>query len=210
FGRDHDFARIRTVEDYQHLVPLRDYDTFWRDYWQPVFPCLQGVSWPDPIPYFALSSGTTTGSTKYLPVSAQMLASNRRAALTTLAWFRAAHPDTPLFTGRFFFLGGSTDLTSLHSSPHPVLAGDLSGIAAREVPSVLRPYTFPPLDLALLRDWERKLQLLAERSAALPITLVGGVPSWLLVLFERLQQVTGRDRIADVWPALRLVIHGGT
>src|SRR5437660_8835912 len=70
FGRDHDFAGIRTVADYQARVPLRDYDAFWKDYWQPAFPDLAGVTWPGPIPYLALSSGTTTGSTKYIPVSA--------------------------------------------------------------------------------------------------------------------------------------------
>src|SRR5262249_835004 len=104
-------------------------------------------------------------------------------------------------------LGGSTDLTAPADG---VLAGDLSGIAAREVSRFLRPYTFPPLDLALMRDWDRKMQLLAERSAALPITAVSGVPSWLLRLFERLRQITGRERLIDVWPGLRLVIHGGT
>jgi hypothetical protein len=228
FGQEHDFPRIRTVADYQRRVPLRDYDAFWQAYWQPPFPRLSDVTWPGLIPYFALSSGTTSGATKYVPVSREMLASNRRAALTTLALFLAAHPGMPLFRGRIFFLGGSTDLqevdggqwtvdsgkgsspSTIHRPPSTILAGDLSGIAAREVSRFLRPYTFPPLDLALMRDWDRKMQLLAERSAALPITAVSGVPSWLLVLFERLRQVTGRDRLIDIWPALRLVVHGGT
>ena len=215
FGRDHAFASVRTVADYQARVPLRDYDAFWADYWGPAFPFLQGVSWPGPVPYFALSSGTTSGATKYLPVSREMLASNRQAALTTLALFLAAHPGTPLFTGRLFFLGGSTDLQDLAAKAGapargPVLAGDLSGIAAREVSPLLRPYTFPPLDLALVQDWERKMDLLARRGAVQPITMLSGVPSWLLVLFDRLRQVTGKDRISSVWPGLRLVIHGGT
>ncbi len=207
FGREHDFGRLRSVADYQRRVPLRDYDAFWRDYWRPAFPLLADMTWPGPIPYLALSSGTTSGATKYIPVSREMLASNRRAALTTLALFLAARPGTPLFCGRLFFLGGSTDLSAPADG---VLAGDLSGIAAREVSPLLRPYTFPPLDLALLSDWDRKLQVLAERSAGLPITAVSGVPAWLLVLFERLRQITGRERLIDVWPTLRLVIHGGT
>src|SRR5207249_1001481 len=98
--------------------------------------------------------------------------------LTSLAWFRTAHPEAALFTGRMFFLGGSTALTPSAPDRQSPLAGDLSGIAAREVPALLRPYTFPPLDLALLTDWEDKLQQLAQRSARLPITLVSGVPSW--------------------------------
>jgi hypothetical protein len=207
FGLDHDFARIRTVADYQRMVPLRDYEAFWREYWQGSFPGLKDVTWPGVMPYSALSSGTTTGSTKYIPVSAEMLASNRRAALTTLAMYLAAHPRTPLFQGRIFFLGGSTDLTDLGGG---VLGGDLSGIAARELSSFLRPYTFPPLELAHLRDWERKMRSLAETSATEPITVVSGVPSWMLVLFEHILQATGRERLGDVWPLLRLVVHGGT
>jgi len=220
FGREHGFASIRSVADYQARVPLRDYDAFWTQYWQPTFPFLRNVSWPDAIPYLALSSGTTTGSTKYIPVSRQMLASNRRAALTSLAWFQAAHPGTPLFTGRLFFLGGSTDLQAVSREQWAVgsneretaapLAGDLSGIAAREVPAFLRPFTYPSLDVALQHDWEEKLTCLAEQSARLPITLISGVPSWLLVLFDRLKQVTGRRSIGDVWPTLRVVVHGGT
>ncbi len=207
FGRDHDFASIRSVADYQKRIPLRDYEAFWQDYWQPAFPRLDNVTWPGLIPYLALSSGTTSGATKYVPVSHEMAASNRRAGLTTLALFHTVAPDARLFHGRIFFLGGSTDLTPLAPG---VLGGDLSGIAAREAASVLRPYTFPPLELALMRDWERKMTLLAERGASLPITAVSGVPSWLLVLFDRLRQVTGRERLIDVWPTLRLVIHGGT
>jgi hypothetical protein len=215
FGRDHDFAAVRSVADYQARVPLRDYNAFWADYWAGAFPFLQGVSWPGPVPYFALSSGTTSGATKYIPVTREMLASNRKAALTTLALFLAAHPRTPLFTGRLFFLGGSTDLQDLAAKAGapargPVLAGDLSGIVTREVAPLLRPYTFPPLDLALLQDWEQKLDLLARRGAELPITMLSGVPSWLLVLFDRLRQVTGKARVSEVWPGLRLVIHGGT
>jgi hypothetical protein len=210
FGHDHDFAGIRTIADYQQRVPLRDYEAFWKDFWQPAFPTLTDVTWPERIPYFALSSGTTGGTSKYIPVSREMVSSNRRAALTTLALYLAAHSDARLFRGRLFFLGGCTDLVPLAQTGEPVLAGDLSGIAAREVSSVLRPYTFPPADLALLNDWEHKVQALAEQSASLPITAVGGVPSWLLVLFDRLKRVTGREHIADIWPTLRLVIHGGT
>jgi hypothetical protein len=220
FGRDHGFARIRTVEDYQRQVPLRDYEKFWSRYWSSAFPYLRGVTWPGPVPYFALSSGTASGATKYVPVSREMLASNQQAALTALALFLAARDGTELLKGRLFFLGGSTDLVDLtetnsvaaHSGVRTarILAGDLSGIVAREASPFLRPFTFPPPELALLSDWDRKLDLLAERAARLPITMLSGVPSWLLVLFDRLKKITGRDRVTDIWPGLRLVIHGGT
>jgi hypothetical protein len=206
FGREHDFSGIRSIADYQERVPVRDYEGFWSDYWRASFPRLDNQTWPGRIPYFALSSGTTSGTTKYVPVSRPMLASNQRAALTTLAMFLNAYPGTPLFTGQLFFLGGSTDLTRIGDA----VAGDLSGISVREASSLLRPFSFPPADLALMRDWEEKLTVLAQRGAALPITLLSGIPSWMLVLFDRLFKRTGRKRVADIWPQLRLVVHGGT
>jgi GH3 auxin-responsive promoter len=211
FGREHDFGGIRDVDDYQTRVPLRDYEAFWSGYWRAPFPYLQGVTWPGEVPYFALSSGTTSGATKYLPLSRELLRSNTKAALTSLAWFLAAHPNTPLLVGRLFFLGGSTDLVDLGSARgRKILGGDLSGITSVEASSWMRPFTFPPPEVANLRDWEEKMTLLARTSSRLPITMLSGVPSWMLVLFDRLRQVTGKERIADIWPALRLVIHGGT
>src|SRR5262245_48139581 len=159
FGQDHCFDRIDSVEEFQRRVPLRDYEAHWDEYWREPFPYLRGATWPDHIPYLALSSGTTTGATKYLPLSRQLLASNQKAALTTIAFFLAAYPHTPLFTGKLFFLGGSTDLRDLSAqSPGPrrqrVLGGDLSGITAVEASPLLRPYSFPPSELALIKDWE--------------------------------------------------------
>ncbi len=207
FGRDHDFGRIDSIAAYQARVPLRTYEDFWEQYWRADYPRLAGQTWPDPYPYYALSSGTTTGATKYIPVSWEMVRSNRQAAFTTTALFRHCYPQARLLTGKFFFLGGSTDLRVQADGSR---AGDLSGIAAVEFLELLRPYTFPPPELALLSDWEEKSQRLAERSASEPITAISGVPAWLHVLFGKLKAITGRATIAEIWPQLRLVIHGGT
>jgi GH3 auxin-responsive promoter len=217
FGLDHRFHSINSVAQYQEKVPLRDYEAFWTHYWKDPFPFLQGVTWPDELPYFALSSGTTSGSTKYVPLSRQMLASNSKAALTMLALFHVVHPCDRLADGRIFFLGGSTDLQNLAARadgpfrPRPrVHGGDLSAIATLEAPPAMRPYSFPPPELALMKDWEKKMTTLAHQSAHLPITAVSGVPSWMLVLFEHLCRVTGKSTVAEIWPTLRLIIHGGT
>src|SRR5262249_10038630 len=139
-------------------------------------------------------------------VTRAMIASNQKGARTMVAYHMAARPDSRLFHGRIFFLGGSSDL----ERPAPgVRQGDLSGIASKEISEFLRPYTFPPLELALEPDWDRKLALLAERSLHEPITLVGGVPSWLLALFQRLLERSGKATIAEVWPTLEVVVHGG-
>jgi hypothetical protein len=207
FGRDHGFDRIESVADFQARVPLRDYEQFWTQYWMDAYPRLDDFTWPGKIPYYALSSGTTSGATKYIPISKEMVRSNRKAAFTTMALFRNEFPKYRTFTGKFFFLGGCTDLRKQADGS---LAGDLSGIATKELMAAARPYTFPPLDLSLIPDWTVKLQKLAERSIREPITAVSGVPSWMLKLFDVVKQVSGKKTIAEVWPQLRLVVHGGT
>lgn len=206
FGRDHGFAGITTPAQFQAQVPPRTYEQLWNDSLRAHHPVLENLLWPGRIPYLAMTSGTTLGPTKYIPVSREMIASNRKAARTMLAYHMAQRPDSRLFHGKLFFLGGSTAL----EEPAPgVWAGDLSGIAALEIEPFLRPYTFPPLDLALESDWDQKLARLADQSRHEPITLVGGVPSWLLMLFERLLAITGKSTIHEVWPNLELVVHGG-
>ena len=126
FGRNHGFGLIATVDQYQSRVPLRTYEALWRDYLQADAPRLDSTTWPGLIPYLALTSGTTQGATKYIPVSTAMIASNQQAAQTMVAYHLAARPNSRLFHGKIFFLGGSTNL----ESPSPgVRQGDLSGIA---------------------------------------------------------------------------------
>ncbi|MGE5755579.1 MAG: GH3 auxin-responsive promoter family protein [Planctomycetaceae bacterium] len=206
FGRDHGFGAIGSVGEFQEAVPLRTYEDLWALYLKDRYPVFDNLTWPGRIPYLALTSGTTQGATKYIPISREMLASNKRAAQTMVAYHLASRPDSRLFRGRLFFLGGSTEL----ERPAPdVRQGDLSAIASLEVSELLRPYTFPPLDLALEPNWDRKLARLAEHSRDEPITLVGGVPSWLLALFQRLLDLSGKATIAEVWPTLEVVVHGG-
>jgi hypothetical protein len=206
FGRDHGFDRIGSVADFQAAVPIRTYESLWETYLRDRYPVFEDLTWPGRIPFLALTSGTTQGATKYIPVSHEMVASNRKAAQTALSYYLRSRPSSRLFHGQVFFLGGSTDL----EQPAPgVYQGDLSGIASWELSPLLRPYTFPPLELALENDWDCKLSLLAERSCSERITLVSGVPSWLIMLFQRVLDRSGKKSIADVWPHLELVVHGG-
>ena len=206
FGRDHHFDRIDGVASFQAAVPIRTYESLWEDYLRDRYPVFEDLTWPGRIPYVALSSGTTQGATKYIPVSGEMVASNRDVARTMLAYHCASHPDSRLFRGRLFFLGGSAQMRQVAPG---VEEGDLSGIAAREVSSLLRPFTFPPLELALESDWDRKLTRLAELARREPITLVSGVPSWLLMLFQRVLEESGKSTLIDVWHGLEVVVHGG-
>lgn len=219
FGRDHGFDRIRDVDEFQAAVPIRRYEDLWREYWQPAFPTLDNVTWPGRIPYYAVSSGTSSGATKYLPVTAEMCRTNRRAALDTLVWHLHRHPHSRPMAGKTLMLGGSTAL----KEPAPgVFTGDLSGIAALTTPWWVRPWTSPPRDLALESDWDRKLSSLARCGLTQPIRVLSGVPSWTLILLDRMaerQQAEGEaegraEGRADgpagpLLPELELLVHGG-
>jgi hypothetical protein len=208
FGRDHGFARIRDIREFQKAVPLRRYEDFWSEYWRPAFPNLVDVTWPGRMPYFAATSGTTTGVTKYIPVSRDMLRSNRRAALDLLVYHLANHPTSHVFGGRNLLVGGSTGLTA-HAPG--VRSGDLSGIAAATLPAWARIFAYPPPDLARLTDWTEKMSRLAERAPEADIHGISGTPSWLLLLFDELaRRHPGRgSRLADFFPGLELIVHGG-
>jgi hypothetical protein len=208
FGRTHGFDRVRCVADFQARVPLRRYEDFWRDYWSPSFPRLAGTTWPDPSPFLALTSGTAAGRTKYLPVTAAMSRSNRRAALETLVHHLRNRPGSHILAGNSFMLGGSTALTE--EAPG-IRSGDLSGIAAASVPRWARPWFFPPPELALVADWEHKIASLAPRSLEVDIRSISGTPSWLLMFFERLAALRPYEphRLARFYPDLALLVHGG-
>lgn len=208
FGRDHGFASIRTVADFQRAVPLRSYEDFLREYLSAGFPVLENVTWPGRIPYFAVSSGTTSGRTKYIPVSREMVRSNTRAGTDLLADHVLCHPRSDVLGGKNFMLGGSVAMEDLG---HGVLSGDLSGIARLNNPRWSAPYVFPNLQDALDSEWEAKLDRLARLSLAEPIRSIAGTPSWLLLFFERLaaQAGGGVHDVRRFYPRLDLMVYGG-
>ena len=208
FGREHGFARLRSVSDYQHAVPLRRYEDFWRDYWSALYPVLENATWPGIMPFFANSSGTGSGATKHIPVSAAMVRANRRAAIDVLVHHVASRPGSRVIGGKNFMLGGSTDLKPVSAG---VAAGDLSGIAAARVPWWARNYYFPSGRLAHITEWERKTKELARQSLAEDIRSLSGTPSWMLLFFDELKRLRpgGEGRLVDFYPNLELLVHGG-
>ena len=158
------------------------------------------------FPYFALSSGTTSGTTKYIPITHEMIRSNTKGGMDMLSFHTLNRPETKIFGGLNFMLGGSTEL----QEPSPgIFAGDLSGIAVKTMPWWITARYFPPKELALLKNWEEKIEKLAHASLQTDIRMISGVPSWLLIFFQRLFEITKKDRLADIFPNLELVVHGG-
>ncbi len=206
FAKDHNFSRIKSVRDYQQAVPLRSYEQFWNDYWKASFPILDDVSWPGRIPFFAVSSGTSSGTTKYIPCSHEMVRSNTKAGVDLLVHHLTNRPASRILGGLNFMLGGSTDLTEEAKN---VWSGDLSGIAARTIPAWIRPRYFPPPDLALIADWRQKIDRLAEEALTRDIRMIAGVPSWLLIFFDNILSRRPGQKLADLFPNLEMIVHGG-
>lgn len=208
FGRDHGFASVGDVADYQARVPLRRYEQFWDEYWKNDYPVLTDGTWPGTIPFFAVTSGTTSGVTKNIPCSRAMTRSNRKSALDILVHHAFNRPRSRILAGRSFMLGGSVRLREVAPG---ILSGDLSGIAGRDVPAWARFRYFPPKELEAIDDWAEKIERLAPASLSADIRSISGTPSWLLLFFDRLRQAAGSDdpRLAALYPQLELLIHGG-
>jgi hypothetical protein len=208
FGRDHRFPGIANVADFQARVKLRRYEEMWRDYWEGAFPKLVDCTWPGAIPYFALSSGTTSGTTKYIPCSHEMNHANERAARDLLVHHVRNRPKTHVLGGKNFMLGGSTDLTELAPG---IFAGDLSGIVAGRLPSWARGFVYPPRELALIADWEKKIEALSRGVLEEDIRNIAGTPSWMLIFFERLFALKPEreKKLHAFFPHLELITHGG-
>ena len=208
FGKDHDFAGIKGVKDFQARVKPRKYEAFWNEYFKPVFPRLENCTWPGLISYFAVSSGTSAGPTKYIPYTDEMRKSNTKAGLDLLTHHVHNRPRSKIFAGKSFVLGGSTDLVEQVPG---IYSGDLSGIAVKTLPWWARMRYFPPQDLALLKDWEQKVEILGRESLKQEIRMISGVPSWLLIFCERLKQLQpdSGGKLVSWYPDLELVVHGG-
>jgi len=208
FGRDHGFSEIDDYQAFRERVPLRRYEDFWREYWQPAFPRLIDCSWPGLIPFFAATSGTSTGTTKYIPVTPAMIRSNRKAAFDLLIFHLMNRPASRIFGGRNLLLGGSTKL--VRQAPR-VYSGDISGIAAATMPRWSRMFGSPPRDIASLSDWTEKIARLAEVALAQGIRSISGTPSWLLLFFDQLaaRYHDRRAAPAEFFPDLELIVHGG-
>ena len=208
FGKDHQFANINSVNDYQKAVPLRKFEDFWSEYWEKPFPIHKNITYPEQINFFAVSSGTTTGKTKYMPQTKALENSNTKAGLDLLVHHYHNYPNSQLLAGKSFFLGGSTVFEEL--APN-IYSGDLSGVVAKNMAWFIKPFFFPPKELALLSNWEEKIDRFARESLKEDIRLISGVPSWMLIFFNKLFELRpdANRLIQNIYPNLEVIVHGG-
>jgi GH3 auxin-responsive promoter len=208
FAKAHEFSSIDSVHSYQSRVPLRSYEQFWDEYWKDSFPRLMNVSWPGTIEYFPVSSGTSSGTSKNIPLSRSLLLANHKAALDIFVHHFSHRPHSRCFFGKTLVLGGSTELDEVAPG---IASGDLSGIVASTIPWWAQRSYFPKEDISLIKDWNQKIKTLARAARFEDIRVISGIPNWLIKFFEACAELRGLDTVdmRILFPHLELIIHGG-
>lgn len=206
FGREHGFSDLFSIKSFKQAVPVREYEAL-HPFIQRMMAGEENVLWNTPVSWFAKSSGTTNSNSKFIPVSEESLQENHyKASKDVLTNYYLHFPSSDLLTGKGLVVGGSHQICQLDEN---IRYGDLSAVLMQNAPFWGQWLRTPELSVALLDNWEEKLELLAQNTAVENVTSVAGVPTWTILLLQRILEITGKNTIADVWPNLELYIHGG-
>lgn len=206
WGAAHDYSSIGRYETFSRRLPLQEYDDI-KPYVERMIKGESKLLWPGDIRWFAKSSGTTSDKSKYIPLSQESLEDcHYKAGKDVLTIFCQNHPDTKIFDGKGLVMGGSHKVSEVNNSTY---SGDLSAILLQNYPFWLEFLRTPDVSLALIDDWEEKLEKIAQVTIKEQVTSISGVPSWNLILLKRVLDITKSKHILEVWPNLELFIHGG-
>ena len=205
-GKELGFAGIKTIDQFQQQVPLHSYDDLKHDI-SRIMEGEQNLLWPSEIKWFAKSSGTTSDKSKFIPVSMESLEEcHFRGGKDTIAIYTRNNPNSKLLTGKALTLGGSHKISSFTNQSY---YGDLSAILIENLPFWAHFIRTPSQEIALLDEWEQKLDLITKETIHDNVTNIAGVPSWNLVLINHILQHTGKNNLLEIWPNLELFTHGG-
>src|SRR3954468_10795510 len=206
FGRAHHFNGIQSIHQYKKRVPVQDYESI-KPYIDRMMKGEQQLLCNTPVSWFAKSSGTTSDKSKFIPVSEESLKENHyRASKDVLSFYYGSHPQSELLTGKGLIIGGSHQINALNDEVH---YGDLSAVVLQNSPFWSNWIRTPDLSIALMDEWESKIEKLAQSTIHENVTSMAGVPTWLIVLLRRILEITGKSTISEVWPSLELYMHGG-
>ena len=206
FGKKYNFSQLFSIKSFKKAVPIHEYDNM-KPYIQRIMDGEQNVLWNTPIYWFAKSSGTTSDKIKFIPVSDESLQDcHYKAAKDVLTLYYSFNPDSDLLTGKGLVIGGSHNI---HQVNEDVQYGDLSAVLLQNTPFWGSWIKTPELSIALMDEWEEKIEKLAQSTIKENVTSISGVPTWTMVLFKRILEITGKKNISEVWPSLELYIHGG-
>jgi len=204
-GQKYQFYAIKNYTDFANKVPIQQYESI-----EPLIESTrkgkQNVFWPTPIRWFAKSSGTTNSKSKFIPVSDEALEDcHFEAGKDMLCLYINNNPNTELFSGKGLRLGGSSAVYE----DNETFFGDLSAIIIENMPFWADYSSAPKQEIALMGEWESKMKAIVEETIHEDITSLVGVPSWMLVLLNKVLERTGKENILEVWPNLEVYFHGG-
>ncbi len=205
WGRKHHYKSIDNLTQFKERVPIQNYDTL-KPYIERMLNGEKNVLWPSEIRWFAKSSGTTNDRSKFIPVSEEALEEcHFKGGKDVLTIYFNNQPNARMFTGKVLTLGGSHQVSTLNPDAS---FGDLSAVIMKNLPLWAELHRTPQLDIALLDNFEEKLEKIAHATKDVNVTSIGGVPTWNLVLFKRILEITGKKNMLEVWPNLEMYFHG--
>jgi hypothetical protein len=206
WGIKYDFASITSIKKYQSRIPVQTYEDI-IPYVERLRKGETNLLWPGEIKWFAKSSGTTSTKSKFIPMSREALEDcHYRAAKDILVLYTMLRPETRIFSGKSLTLGGSHRMNQFSNDS---LYGDLSAILIENAPFWVEIIRTPKQKIALLEDFEMKLDQITKLTVNENVTSISGVPSWYLVLIKQVLAYTGKSNLLDVWPDLEVFFHGG-
>src|SRR6195952_3131400 len=206
FGRKYNFSKIFSLREFKNAVPIHEYDDL-KPYIQRIMNGEQNILWNTPVNWFAKSSGTTSDKSKFIPVSEESLRDGHyKGAKDILTMYYNFNPESDLLTGKGLVIGGSHTISQVNEDVH---YGDLSAVLLQNSPFWGHWIRTPELSIALLDEWENKIESLARSTIAENVTSLAGVPTWTIVLIKRILEISGKKTLKEVWPNLELYIHGG-
>ncbi len=206
WGRHHDYHSIRSLTEFKERVPIQEYPDL-EPWIERMMKGEENILWPTPVKWFAQSSGTTSSRSKFIPMSKEALHHcHYKGGKDLLALYYQQNPKSGLYRGKSLVLGGSSQPVAYRKDAY---VGDLSSIIVKNLPFWAEMRRVPKKDIALMGDWEEKMEKMAQKAAREKVTNMAGVPSWTLVLLKRILEITGKSNIREVWPDLELFMHGG-
>ncbi len=202
FGREHDFENIHSVKEFQDRVPVADYEDL-KPYIERVKKGQSNILWTETPEYFAKTSGTTSGS-KYIPISKEGMPFQIAGAQSALFHYISKKNNADFVNGKMIFLQGSPELEEVFG----IKTGRLSGIVAHHIPNYLQKNRLPSWETNIMEDWETKVDKIIEETEHENMTLISGIPPWLIMYFEKLTEKHGK-KIKQLFPNLQLIVTGG-
>lgn len=206
YGKKYNFERLNGIAEFKKAVPITDYDTL-KPYIQRILEGEQNILWSSPVNWFAKSSGTTSDKSKFIPVSKESLDDNHfRGSKDVLTMYLRQFPQSTFTSGKCLTIGGSHQINQLNAES---FYGDLSAVMLQNMPLYSQLVRTPELSIALMDEWEQKIEMMAHTTIHENVTFIAGVPTWTIVLIKRIFEIAGTDNLLDIWPNLELYIHGG-